>query len=91
MRLAHSPHLDLNTSHTACLSHASPQARIETQLRLKSDSWWLAELVIHWLMRTLDDVALHPLEAEDEEEAQRPLPRPLHKARALGVVRRAPG
>ena len=41
----------------------------------------MADLVIHWMQRVLQDVAVHPLEAWDEEEAARPLPIPMQQAR----------
>ncbi|KAL4422279.1 hypothetical protein ABPG75_008476 [Micractinium tetrahymenae] len=37
----------------------------------------MAELVIHWMQRMLEDVATHPLEPWDEQEARRPLPIPM--------------
>ncbi|KAL4419206.1 hypothetical protein ABPG77_000600 [Micractinium sp. CCAP 211/92] len=39
----------------------------------------MADLVIHWMQRVLEDVAAHPLEAWDEQEAQRPLPIPMQQ------------
>ncbi|EFN53595.1 expressed protein [Chlorella variabilis] len=39
---------------------------------------WLADLVIYWMQQVMDDLVRHPLEAEDEEEAQAPLSLPMY-------------
>lgn len=65
----------------ACVLHYSllpPAAPLSSDLQVAS------ELVIHWMQHMLDDVARHPLEPEDEEEAQRPLPEPMFKVQPAG-------
>lgn len=44
----------------------------------------MANLVIHWMQRVLDDVAARPVEAWEEEEAACPLPIPMQQVSEQG-------
>ncbi|KAL4853770.1 Cell cycle and apoptosis regulator protein 2 [Chlorella vulgaris] len=39
---------------------------------------WIADILIHWLQQTLDDVARNPITPEDEQDAQRSLNVPMY-------------